>query len=253
MSAKLFDRKRSLIALIFVVHLAFSYYYIPKYWSALAGFIIILSLSWLAWKKDYLFWTGLQLKYKEMALTLLIAVLFLTGSLLIINRIASENNIGFEWGNRHNFVHTFFYTLNEEIVLGALLLKGIKSWRKKTEDWKVSIVIALLFSLVHFIFFRWVFYNSGNLNILAIATLFLTGVLRNNLILKTGHIGYAWAVHFGWVFPMLGCIYFYESGKNYLTDLESFNLFLGDLRIAATVLLLAAFSFFLPKGKTIFF
>jgi hypothetical protein len=147
-------------------------------------------------------------------------------------------------------LHTFFYSLNEEIIMGALLLKGIRFRWRKVKDWKISIIVALGFSIIHFVFFKWIFLNAGNLNFLILLSLFCVGILRNNLILKTGHIGYSWAIHFAWIYPMLGSQHFKSPDKYYLSDFERFDIYLGDYRTVIITALLASISFFLLNTKT---
>lgn len=251
MPIKLFDKKVHLVALLILVHLTFSYYFIPKYWSASIGFVLILVLSFVTWEQDFTNWIGIHLRLKEVIITVLLAIVFLSASIFFIKIVARSNHIQVQSGNCKHILHTFFYTLNEEIIMGALVLKGIRFRWKKLNDWKISVGVALCFSLIHFLFFKWVFINTGNLNFLILLSLFCVGILRNNLILKTGHIGYSWAIHFGWVFPMLGCSHFNKIDKYYLTDLERFDIYLGDYRTTIITLLLAIVSFFLLNKRTI--
>ena len=244
------NKKVYLVSLIIIVHLIFSYYYIPGYWSASAGFIFILALSIITWKNNFAYWIGIHLKSVEILITALLAIVFLAGSIFLINTIAEANHIDIQKGNYKDILHTFFYSVNEEIIMGALVLKGIKYRWGKINNWKISVGVALGFSLVHFVFFKWIFLNTGNLNFLILLSLFCVGILRNNLILKTGHIGYSLAVHFAWVFPMLGYSHLYPLNRHYLTDFERFDIYLGDYRTVIIVLILAIISFFLLNTKT---
>lgn len=245
----LLNRKINLIALIVLVHLVFSYYYFPRYYSSAIGTLLIVFLSWLVWKKEALFWIGLQLNRKKILLTLLAFAVFLVGSYFVIKLVALKTGIQVFPGNYKNFVHTLFYTLNEEIILGALLLKGIKGTFKKSPDWMISAGVALIFMLIHLAFFKWIFHNRGDLALFTLISLFAVGVFRNNLILKTGHIGYSWAIHFAWIYIMLGSHHFIKAQTYYLNDFERFELYLGDVRISAICVALAILSFMhLPKA-----
>ena len=251
MSIKLFSKKVHLVTLIILVHLTFSYYFIPRYWSAALGFVLIIVLSYLTWKNNFSYWTGIRLKFREAVLTAFCAIVFLSGSFFLMKTIAEGNNIQVQPGNYGDILHTFFYSLNEEIIMGALLLKGIKHRWLNVSEWKISVGIALGFSILHFVFFKWIFLNSGNLNFTILLSLFFVGIFRNNLILKTGHIGYSWAIHFGWVFPMLGCAHFNKIQENYLTDFERFDIYLGDNTTAIISAFLAISSFLIFRKKTI--
>jgi hypothetical protein len=215
------------------------------------GFGLILAFSYLAWKNNFTFWIGIYLKSWEIMISVLLVIVFWAGSFYLIHTIAEANNIYVQKGNYKDSIHTVFYSLNEEIIMGALLLKGIKYRWGEIKNWKISLGVAFVFSLIHFVFFKWIFLNSGNLNFLILLSLFGVGILRNNLILKTGHIGYSWAIHFAWVLPMLGYSHLYTADKRYLTDFERFDLYLGDHRTAIITSLLATISFLLLIKKPI--
>jgi hypothetical protein len=91
-----------------------------------------------------------------------------------------------------------------------------------------SICVAAGFALLHFVFYRWVFADRGVLGISTLITLFLVGFVRNSLILYTGHIGYSWALHFGWIAIMFGSRHTYINTNMYVSELESFNMYLGS-------------------------
>lgn len=250
MTIKLFDKKVNLVALIVLAHLTFSYYYFPWFYSAFTGFIVIIILSYFTWKSKYRFWIGLQFARKEYLIILIAVFVFLGGSFLIGKTIAKVNNIQVIPGNYKNLIHVFFYTLNEEIVLGSLLLKGIQNYRKKLPKWVISVGIAICFSIIHFVFYKWIFKNSGSLSLITLISLFLTGIIRNNLILKSRHIGYSWALHFGWIYFMLASSHYNLTNKLFLNDFQRFELYLGDYRTLVICLLLAGLSFYFLKRPT---
>ena len=246
----LLNRKYNLIGLIVLVHLLFSYYYIPRYFSAAIGSVLIISLALIIWKKDGLYWIGLQISGKQILYSILAFIGFLFGSYLIIHFIAQKNGVQIFTGNYKDVVHTLFYTLNEEIVIGALLLKGIKQALKKTPDWMISVGVAFVFAIIHLVFFKWVFLNKGDLGVITLLSLFAVGIFRNNLILKTGHIGFSWAIHFAWVYIMLGSQHLINVKEYYLSDFERFEMYLGDIRILIACSVLVVLSFFFRR-KTI--
>lgn len=233
--------------LIVLAHLTFSYYYFPWFYSAVIGTFTIVILSLLTWKGGYKFWLGLQISKKDYLPVFFVFLGFLGGSFLIIQLIAGTHQIFIIPGDYKNFVHTFFYTINEEFVVGALLLKGIKHFRKKTPDWLVSVGVAVVFALFHFIFFKWIFKNSGELGWITMLSLFFAGIVRNNLILKTGHIAYSFSLHFAWIYVMLGSSHFSQADKVFLNDFERFEMYLGDYRILIVCLILVLVSFLLPN------
>lgn len=250
MSIKLLDKKANLVALIVLAHLVFSYYYLPWFFSAFIGSVVIIVLAYFSWGKDFTFRTGLRVRHSEYPLIVLAFAVSLGVSFLALAPVGQTAGIKIHAGNYKDVVHTLFYTLNEEIVLGALLLKGFRHLSKKSPDWTISVTAAFLFAVLHFVFFRWVFRTPGNLSTLTLLSLFAVGVFRNNLIIRTGHIGYSWALHFGWIFVMLGSDHFSTSGGVFLNDLDRFELYLGDHRIVMLCLVPAGLSLLLLRKPT---
>lgn len=238
------------MALIVLVHLVFSYYYFPRFFSSMIGTGLIILFAYLAWHKDFKYWIGLQISKKEVLITIFVFLFALTGSLGIIKLVAAGHQIRFYPGNYKNCIHTLFYTLNEEIILGALLLKGIQHFAKKAPDWFISVCTAFIFAIIHFVFFKWIFRNTGNLDFITMLSLFAVGIIRNNLILRTGHIGYSWALHFAWIYVMLGSSHFDQTQNVFLTDFERFQVYLGDFWVLNACLLLVILSFLKLKKST---
>lgn len=226
-----------------LVHLVFSYYYIPWFFSSAIGTVLIIILATCTWPKNYKYWIGFQISNNGKLITVFAFLVSFTGSMFLIKYVAKANHIVLIPGNYKDFFHVLFYTLNEEIIIGALLLKGIQQRLKKSPEWIISVGTALVFTIIHFVFFRWIFLNSGNLTAVTLLSLFAVGVVRNNLILRTGHIGYSWALHFGWVYMMLGYSHFDQAGNVFLNDFERFGIYLGDLRIFVVCLVLVILSF----------
>lgn len=238
-----FTAKKLKIQLLLAVYLLSSYNYIPWPGSALTGFMLILAIAWWIWKTDFNHRIGIPLRISTILLSFALAALFFAGSWWIMNSIALHQNIEIRYKSVNNFLHIIFYTLNEEIVLGALLLNWIRVNLKRTPLWIISITVALAFSLIHFVFFRWIFDNKGDLSLLTLGSLWMVGIIRNNLIMGTGHIGFSWAIHAGWVGIMFGFVHFNQEIKKFMTDLERFNFYLGNIRIADILILIAAISF----------
>jgi hypothetical protein len=236
------------VVLLVLAHLTFSYYYFPWFFSALFGTVLILIFSYLAWGNETKFWIGLQIGKNEYLFVIVSFFALLAGSFVLIWFISQTYNVLIIPGNIKNFTHTFFYTLNEEIVVGAALLKGLKYCCKKTPDWMISVGVAIGFSVFHFIFFKWIFKNSGNLGAITLMSLFFAGIVRNNLILKTGHIAYSFSLHFAWIYVMLGSSHYNQTNKVFLNDFERFDIYLGDYRILIVCLILAVLSFFVLQN-----
>jgi len=149
------------------------------------------------------------------------------------------------------YYHDAFYTLNEEIVIGALILYFLIGKIKITPILS-SIGLALFFSLIHFVFYKWLFTDKGIIHITALISLFLIGLARNNLILINGHIGYSWALHFGWIAIMFGSIHLNDNTHEAISELDRFNIYLGSKEILVISILLALISLFVWYKKNNF-
>lgn len=67
------------------------------------------------------------------------------------------------------------------------------------------------------------------------------GFVKNFLIIQTGHIGYSWALHFGWIAIMFGSSHTYLKTNMYVTESESFNLYLGSTEMLIISVIMAGF------------
>ncbi|MCD4769025.1 MAG: hypothetical protein K8R35_02515, partial [Bacteroidales bacterium] len=125
------------------------------------------------------------------------------------------------------YYHDIFYVLNEEIILGGIAIYILVN-RFKIKPLLVSIGLALIFSLIHFVFYKWISYHTGLIETQSLITLFFVAIVRNNLIIVNRHIGYSWALHFGWIVVMLGSYPYWIDTNTGLTEPERFNMFLGS-------------------------
>lgn len=227
-----------LFSLLILLYVLFSYSYFNGWWNSSIGSIIIIFISYLIWKKDFLKQIGLQLNLQTIAKSIMLAVVITLCSLLIMKYIGTKNNIQVEYFNWRDYYHVMFYSLNEEIVLGAILLfTMVHKW--KIQPVVASLCLALFFSLIHFVFYKWIFLDRGVIGISALITLFLVGFVRNSLIVQTGHIGYSWALHFGWIAIMFGSSHIYLNTNMSVTEPERFNLYLGSIEMLIISIIMA--------------
>jgi hypothetical protein len=159
-----------------------------------------------------------------------------------MKNIAEKNNITIHISKWIDYYHDAFYILNEEIVIGALILFYLTE-KRRIKPIFASVGLAILFSVIHFVFYRWIFTDKGIIQITALMTLFFIGCLRNNLIILTGHIGYSWALHFGWMVIMFGCIHLQNDTRMTISEPDRFNTYLGSLEMLFISIVLAAISF----------
>jgi hypothetical protein len=169
---------------------------------------------------------------------MLLAVLILLLAYGVMRYIAGTQHITVQISNWKYYVHDIFYVLNEEIVLGAILLYWMVN-RVGFRPFISAIVLSIIFSLLHFMFYKWIFLDRGTLQLKTLTSLFLIGYIRNSLILLTGNIGYSWALHFGWMAVMFGSHHFYADSGEVLYELQRFDIYLGSGLMLLTALFLA--------------
>jgi len=229
-----------LFSLLILLYVIFSYNFLHGWWNSSIGSILIIFLSYLIWEKGFLKQIGLQLNLQTIAKSIILAVIITTCALLIMKYIGNKSNIQIEYPNWRDYYHDIFYTLNEEIVIGAILLFTL------VNKWKIrpvvaSLCLAVFFSLIHYIFYKWIFADRGVIGISTLITLFLVGFVRNSLIIQTGHIGYSWALHFGWIVIMFGSSHTDLNTNMVITEPETFNLYLGSTEMLIISIIMAGF------------
>ena len=225
------------------------------WWVAMTGTLLIVGLARLAWPADWRQRTGLCIPGRA---ALAAPVAYLACAALafgLISRAAASHDVTFSpvWElERFGFAiaHSAAQTLNEEIVLGALLLNAVTVWWKRPRPILVSVAVAAAFALFHLAFYGLRpegAVNMGLLGLPALAALFGIGVLRNNLILGSRHLGHAWALHFGWNTIFLNSAYL--LGGQSLDEPQMFNLVLGHWMTVAAVLTGAAVATFVLRRE----
>ena len=218
-----------------------SYYFFGGWWNSSIGTILILFFSYLIWGRDFLKVTGLNLDIATIAKSICLAGTIVICSLLMMKHIADRQNIMIRFTNWRNYYHDIFYILNEEIVIGAIILFYLIN-KRKIQPIIAAIGLAIIFSLMHFVFYKWIFNSRGNMGISTLITLFLVGFVRNSLILQTGHIAYSWALHFGWMVVMFGSFHIHADSRNGLSELVRFNTYLGSIEMLVISFILAGLS-----------
>ena len=227
---------------IIISYLGLNYLPVFGWWISMIGTFFIIFFGRKAWSKNYLQRLGIPQSTLQYFISIVLLIVFLLVTFSLIMTIIYERNYGFEIANNYKIVHIFFYTLNEEIVLGALLLFSLSNKYDKINPIFISIIVAFVFAIMHYIFYRWVFQGEarGILSYFTITTLFVIGVLRNNLILIAGHIGYSWAIHYSWMLIMFGCSIYLKENNILLTETERFNVFIGNRTTFIFALVIAA-------------
>ncbi len=241
-------KKRILFDLLLLSYLLFSYYALGGWWNSAVGSVLIVFFAWLLWGKQFPERTGLKISFSVILMSIVLTLLIIILSSLVIHNIAVKNNINIRAGEWKDYFHEVFYIFNEEVVLGAIILFYLAGSRKINPVLS-CILLAAFFSLIHFIFYKWIFDARGTIGLITLTTLFMIGFLRNSLILLTGHIGYSWALHFGWMSVMFGATHSYISSGELLSESFKFNIYLGSygMLIISIISAMTAFYFILRK------
>ncbi|MBN1184005.1 MAG: hypothetical protein JXB49_17055 [Bacteroidales bacterium] len=234
-------KRKILFSLLVLSYGFFSYYFFGGWWNSSVGSLLILFFSYLLWNKYFLKHIGLQLDIITIAKSITLAGVVAICSLLIMKYIANKHNVQIRFTNWRDYYHDIFYILNEEIVLGAILLFALVN-KRKIRPIIASIGLAGCFALIHFVFYMWIFKDRGIIGVSTLATLFLVGFIRNSLILQTGHIGYSWALHFGWIVLMFGSMHIDLNSNLRVTEPERFNLYLGSIEMLLISIFIAGLS-----------
>ncbi len=231
------------ILLAYIFLLGFNY--LPE-WGFYFSFISFISLMLclkMAWEDDWKTISGLDFSQQNV-------IVFITGLTLLvfinyffINSLTISRDINFVTritsGDKLLYIHTFFQTLNEEILMGAVLLFALQNKSFREQPLFLSIAIGAVFSISHYFTYRYVFIaENGVLSYYALFSLFAVGVIRNNLILRTNNIAYSWMIHLAWNWVFFGGNYYINGLK--LMQVEQFNIIFGNEKflIAASIIMI---------------
>lgn len=247
--------KGVLLSLMILSYLFLTYKPHKGLWLSILGTILILFFARLIWSEAWYIKIGLRIKSKEIIIATLLFILTATFSYILINHIAIQKNISFKpyfenLSTSIKYLHTLGQTLNEELILGALLLFSLRLLLKKMPIIVLSSVVALLFSIFHILFYSYFIssFNRGVLSVITIFSLLLVGIARNNLILCSNHIGYSWAIHLGWNVVFLGGSY--DKGTAQLmNEPELFNIFLGSQLVLVSSFIIVLLSIYIYRSR----
>jgi hypothetical protein len=241
------------VVMLILSHVQLSYDFFGAWWYSAAGLVLILSLGFLAWKKDFLFMSGLNISWREMPFILLTTVGAAALSFFCLAWLSAEAGITISLNSLPSYIHNFFYIINEEIIVGALVLYFLNK-KCGVQPFLSSAVLAAVAAIAHWVLYKWYFRNPGFLEITTVLTLFLVTFFKNNLIFRFSHIGYAWAFHFGWMSVMFGSLHHFTDNGRLVTDLEKFNLYLGSgLMLGISIVLALASVFIVNRAGTLSF
>lgn len=230
-------------------YLLFSYNVFSGCWYSGIGTLLIIFFAFLVWRQEFLFRIGIKINRTILFTSLLMVLILTAGGYGLMRSIANRVGVMIQYADWRNFIHDSFYTLNEEMILGAVLLGWFRDRFIKLHPPAVSVLVAILFAGLHYLFYRWIFTDRGILSLLTLSSLTMVGILRNNLILATGHVGFSWALHVSWIAVMFGTFHYHTDSLEGLLEYERFNLYLGSPLTFIIITALAMLSFSLYWSK----
>jgi hypothetical protein len=229
-----------------LVYLLFNYHYFDGWWYAYIGTLLIVFLAFLLWNRQPIKTLGLGFAGNTWFQAILLAISVTFISYVFIQYLADTSGIQISYSHWKNYYHDVFYVLNEEIMLGALVLQLLM--RSGLKPMAASLVLAVGFSIIHFVFYLWIFDDRGVLTVLTLVNLFLIGFIRNSLILFTGHIAFSWALHFGWIAVMFGSYHAFLDGTR-VPEPVRFNTYVGSWELFTVGFLLTSISLIYWRKK----
>lgn len=222
------------IVLLLLSHFFLSYDFNGGWWHSLVGLAAILLFGFMIWGKEFFWVSGLKPSRKELLGSVSAAIVFTGISAGIMLFVAAKANVTIRPASLTHYIHNAVYIVSEEMILGAVMLYFLIK-RFKISPLTASLAFAIVVSLAHLVLYKFYFRDKDFLEPITLITLTLAVFVKNNLIIRYRHIGYAWAIHFGWMAVMYGSEHYYGDSIQLLTDLEKFNLYLGSpVVLAAT-------------------
>jgi hypothetical protein len=224
-----------LLLLLFFAHILMSYNGSVFPLCALLGSALIMVIARAIWPEDWKDWLGLRIGARDAVLAIVITPMLMALLYGMIRSIANAQDILYQPPIvKHGiiapiYLHTLGQTLNEEMLFGALLLTALRGRFPRGRSLYIAGIVAFCFSLLHYVFYRWIVLPnySGILTLGALFVLFAIGISRNTLILKAGHIAFAWSLHLS--INIVGLLGFYQFESGYkLSEPQVFIHILGS-------------------------
>ena len=174
----------------------------PHHWwaFALATAAIVVALR-LVLGPEWRASAGLKLSPLQALLVLVAFAVVTAGALMLLRHIYESAGLRVTAPAIEDQAGFLFQALNEEILFRALLIGLVIQLARPAGLIPlilISLGLALVFPAAHFLLYRYSNPLHLALSPLALLTLFLAGLVMNNLYLAFRHIGFSWAFHAGW-------------------------------------------------------
>ncbi len=164
---------------------------------------------------------------------------------ILIGVLARRGGVTFDrsqWSALHH-VRPLFQAFNEELLFRGALLAWLLE--RRPVGLRLCASVAGVFALAHLGFYA--VRDSTLIGPGALASYFLFGLLCNLLALRTGHVGYAFALHVGWNLTRFAGQVVHAGTP--LSEGESVALFEGSAVLFVPLFALAAIACLWPRQE----
>jgi CAAX prenyl protease-like protein len=181
---------------------------------------------------------GIRLRIADLALGSLAVLVTGVIASYVIPEVLRRN--GYEAGPHSDPLWRYFavpfQTLNEEMVLRALLLTTLA--KIVNVRLGASFAVAVMFAALHFVLYWWGPPHTA-LCLQALTTLLLVALAFNEFFLATGSIAIPYGIHLGWNLTRFGNDWIAQGSKGRLPQGVDFNLLEGNLMVVTFAVILA--------------
>jgi membrane protease YdiL (CAAX protease family) len=201
-------------------------------WWKFAGSCIVIVLLW-RWARPKAFMSDLGIRFRRIDLGLAVFSLLVVGIIarhLIPGVVRQHGYVVGRSDPGWMYLAVPFQTLNEEMVLRALLLTSLA--QIVNVRLLVSATVAAVFVALHFVLYRFG-PPHALLSVQALATLLLAGLAFNEFFLARGNIAVPFAIHLGWNLTRFGNDWIEQSSGDPLPQGTDFNLIEGNSKVIA--------------------
>jgi hypothetical protein len=204
----------------------FSYNIFNGWYYSCVGSIAILIIGLYAWRTDLLNILGL-LKGRLLFFSFLIFFPATSFTNFLGLYLAKANNIEIISKTQlfEVYFHNFFYTLNEEILLGAMPIYWIQK-HLKLRSINAIFLLSFYFATFHVIFYFFALFSNSSIHVVTFISLFVSGLLRNMIIIQQKSILGSWMIHFVWANFLWGNLHYFDNSE--LSEIQIFGVYLGN-------------------------
>ena len=213
-------------------------YFQRPWWSFVHSSVCLAALFALAWGRAAFIHMGLPTRPRAVLASLALGLgLWLFFRFVLVPTVLAERGLTLHPWSPWRTAMFVFQALNEEVVLGYVLVMGLV--RATGRPVLVVVVVALVFAALHHVMYRVGIFQHALLAS-TLVTLAGVGIIRNGTIVMAGHIGYAWALHAAWNLIMFSGLWRKTGTERHLTEPETFDAFFSSLWLVVPVTCAAA-------------